>query len=210
MRMLFQMPARSGRRRLPALAFAPKWASHRELESFGRNSDDGTTCPLTKAPMSNMADPNQALISFQEALAAGGLRLERGRIDPTVYLHVDHLQGKPRFPYVQMDGKTVTAFANFVPNGTFEGHANLAVGYAVPERYRNQGRAKAILATGIAELQNGFRGHPPFYIEAVVSVNNPASQNVAQEVLGGEPEPIVDNHSDEPALRYAKLFPTGK
>lgn len=45
--------------------------------------------------MSNMADPNQALISFQEALAAGGLRLERGRIDPTVYLHVDHLQGKP-------------------------------------------------------------------------------------------------------------------
>lgn len=160
--------------------------------------------------MSNMADPNQALISFQEALAAGGLRLERGRIDPTVYLHVDHLQGKPRFTYVQMDGQTVTAFANFVPNGTFEGHPNLAVGYAVPERYRNQGRAKAILAAGIAELQNGFRGHPPFYIEAVVSVNNPASQNVAQEVLGGEPEPIVDNHSDEPALRYAKLFPTGK
>ena len=98
------MPARSDRRRLPALAFAPKWASHRELESFGRNSDDGTTCPLTKAPMSNMADPNQALISFQEALAAGGLRLERGRIDPTVYLHVDHLQGKPAI-HLRSDGR---------------------------------------------------------------------------------------------------------
>lgn len=160
--------------------------------------------------MPDMVDPSLALASFQEALAAGGLRLERGRIDPTVYLHVDHLQGKPRFTYVHMDGQTVTAFASFVPNGTFEGHPNLAVGYAVPERYRNQGRAKAILAAGIAELQNGFRGHPPFYIEAVVSVNNLASQNVAQEVLGGEPEPIVDNHSDEPALRYAKLLPTGK
>ncbi|WP_422353753.1 GNAT family N-acetyltransferase [Stenotrophomonas sp. AR026] len=160
--------------------------------------------------MPEMVDPSLALASFQKALAAGGLRLEQGRVDRTVCLHVDYLQGKPRFTYVHMDGQTVTAFASFVPNGSFAGHRNLAAGYAVPERYRNQGRAKAILAAGIAELQNGFRGHPPFYIEAVVSVNNPASQNVAQEVLGGQPEPIVDNHSDEPALRYAKLFPTGK
>lgn len=160
--------------------------------------------------MSSMADPSLALASFQEILAAGGLRLERGRIDPTVYLHVDDLQGQPRFTYVHLDGQTVSAFASFIPNGTFEGHPNLAVGYAVPERCRNQGRAKAILVAGIAEMQNGFRGHPPFYIEAVVSVNNPASQKVAQEVLGGEPEPLVDNHSGEPALRYAKLFPTGK
>ncbi|MFA8629813.1 GNAT family N-acetyltransferase [Xanthomonas campestris pv. campestris] len=160
--------------------------------------------------MPSMADPSRALASFQEAFAAGGLRLERGRVDPTVYLHVDHLQGQARFTYVHLDGQTVSAFASFVPNGTFEGHPNLAVGYAVSDGYRNQGCAKAILTAGIAEMQNGFRGHPPFYIEAVVSANNPASQKVAQEVLGGEPEPMVDNHSGEPALRYAKLFSTAK
>jgi len=160
--------------------------------------------------MPSMANPSLALTSFQKALAAGGLRLERGRVDPNVYLHVDYLQGQPRFTYVHLNGQTVLAFASFVPNGSFEGHANLAADYAVPERYRNQGRGKAILAAGIAEMQNGFRGRPPFYIEAVVSVNNPASQKVAQEVLGGEPEQMVDNHSGEPALRYARLFSTSR
>lgn len=159
-----------------------------------------------KAAMPGMTDPTDALVSFQEALSSGRLRLERGRVDPTVYLHVDQAQGKPRFTYVHLDGKTVTAFVSFVPNGTFEDHPNLAAGYAVPEPYRNKGKAKAILASGIAEMQNGFRGHPPFYVEAVVSEKNVASLKVAEAVLGGEPESIEDNISGEPALRYAKQF----
>lgn len=158
--------------------------------------------------MSSMVDPSIALRSFQQALTAGGIRLERGRVDPTTYLHVDDAQGNPRFTYVQLEGQTVSAFVSFVPNGFFETHPNLAVGYAVPERYQNQGRAKAILAAGIAEMQNGFRGHPPFYVEAVVSVDNPASIKVAEAVLGGKPEAINDGHSGEPALRFAKLFAT--
>ncbi|MDT3488776.1 hypothetical protein ROV93_01010 [Stenotrophomonas maltophilia group sp. msm4] len=101
--------------------------------------------------------------------------------------------------------------ANHWPLESFHrnGDDEIAAGFTVPEGYRNRIRTKAILAAGIAELQNGFRGHPPFYIEALVSVDNPASQNVAQEVLDDEPAPIVDDHSHKPALRYAKLFPTG-
>lgn len=158
-----------------------------------------------KAAMPGMTDPTDALVSFQEAFSAGGLRLERGRVDPNVYLHVDRAQGKTRFTYVQLDGKTVTAFVSFVLNGTFEGHPNLAAGYAVPEHHRNQGKAKATLAAGIAEMQNGFRGHPPFYVEAVVSEKNTPSLKVAEAVLGGEPESFKDSISGEPALRYAKL-----
>lgn len=161
-----------------------------------------------KAAMPSMTDPTAALVSFQEALSTGGLRLERGRVDPTVYLHVDQAQGMPRFTYVHLDGKTVTAFVSFVPNGTFEGHPNFAAGYAVPEPFRNQGKAKATLAAGIAEMQNGFRGHPPFYVEAVVSEKNVASLKVAEAVLGGEAERIKDSHSGEPAVRFARKFET--
>jgi hypothetical protein len=161
-----------------------------------------------KAAMPSMTDPTAALVSFQEALSAGGLRLERGRVDPNVYLHVDRAQGKTRFTYVHLDGKTVTAFVSFVINGTFEGHPNFAAGYAVPEPFRNQGRAKAILTAGIAEMQNGFRGYPPFYVEAVVSEKNVASLKVAETVLGGEAERIKDSHSGEPAVRYARKFET--
>lgn len=165
--------------------------------------------PRMIAAMLGMTDPTDALVSFQEALSSGRLRLERGRVDPTVYLHVDQAQGKPRFTYVHLDGKTVTAFVNFVINGTFEGHPNFAAGYAVPEPYRIQGRAKAILAAGIAEMQNGFRGHPPFYVEAVVSEKNVASLKVAEAVLGGEVERFKDSHSGEPAVRFARKFETG-
>ena len=162
----------------------------------------------TDAALSQMTDPTNALVSFQEALSAGKLRLERGRVDPNVYLHVDQAQGQPRFTYVQLEGQIVTAFVSFVINGTIEGHPNLAAGYAVPEPFRNQGRAKATLAAGIAEMQNGFRGHPPFYIEAVVSEKNVASLKVAEAVLGGEAERIMDSHSGEPAARYARKFET--
>jgi len=109
-----------------------------------------------KAAMPGMTDPTDALVSFQEAFHAGGLRLERGRVDPNVYLHVDRVQGKTRFTYVHLDGKTVTAFVSFVLNGTFEGHPNLATGYAVPEPYRNQGRAKAILAAALQRCKAAF------------------------------------------------------
>lgn len=162
----------------------------------------------TDAALSQMTDPTNALVSFQEALSAGGLHLERGRVDPTVYLHIDQAQGQTRFTYVHLDGKTVTAFVSFVLNGAFEGHPNLAAGYAVPEPYRNQGKAKTILAAGIAEMQNGFRGHPPFYVEAVVSEKNVASLKVAEAVLGGEAERIKDSHSGEPAVRFARKFET--
>lgn len=160
--------------------------------------------------MSGMTDPSFALESFQLAVSAGGIHLEQGRIHPDVHLHVDQAHGKPRFTYVRLEGSVVTAFATFVPNGHDRGHANLTVGYAVPEPYRNQGRAKSIFAAGITELQNAFRGHPPFYIEAVVGAHNIASLRVAAAVLGGAPESIEDENSGEPALRYAKLYETGK
>lgn len=156
--------------------------------------------------MPDMIDPSIPLRSFQDALSAELLTLERGRIDPSIFVHIDNAGGKARFTYVQLEGETVAAFATFVQNGYVDGRPNLATGYAVPEAYRNQGRAQSILQAGIVELRNGFKGFPPFFVEAVINSKNFVSLRVAAAVLGGEPEELVDSHSGEAALRYARLF----
>lgn len=135
--------------------------------------------------MPNMIDPSIPLQSFQDALSEGLLTLERGRVDPSIFVHIDKAGGKTRFTYVQLEGKTVAGFATFVQNGYFDGRPNLATGYAVPEAYRNHGRARFILQAGIAELRNGFKGFPPFFVEAVINSKNFASLRVAAAVLGG-------------------------
>jgi RimJ/RimL family protein N-acetyltransferase len=160
--------------------------------------------------MTQMTDPTDAILSFQKAMSTGELRLESGRLDPKVYLHADIANGKPRFTYAFLEGKTVTALATFANNGSYQGHGNIAVGYAVPEAYRNKGLAKAILRAGIAEMQNGFNGMPAFYVEAVVSEQNTASLKVAEAVLGKELERFKDGHSGEPAVRFARKFETGR
>jgi len=63
---------------------------------------------------------------------------------------------------------------------------------------------------GIAELQNGFKGHPPFHVEAVIGVDSIASQRVAADVIGGEAESIIDSHSTEPAARSTGKFETSR
>lgn len=166
------------------------------------------TTPRMTAAMPGMTDPTDALVSFQAAVSAGSLHLERGRVDPNVYMHVDIANGKPRFTYAFLEGKTVVALATFANNGSYQGHGNITVGYAVPEGYRSKGLAKAILRAGIAEMQNGFKGMPPFYVEAVVSEQNTASLKVAEAVLGEELERFKDGHSGEPAVRFARKFET--
>lgn len=158
--------------------------------------------------MPKMTDPTEALTSFQRAFRARSISMERGRLDPNVYVHFDQPEGEPRFTYVRLDGDIVTALANFVLNGAVDGAACWAVGYAVPKGLRGQGRARDIVQAGIAELQNGFKNLPRFFIEAVIDVENGASQRVAAIVLGGEPEAITDGHSGRPALRYTAEFKT--
>lgn len=158
--------------------------------------------------MTSMTDPTDALVSFQEALLTGKLHLERGRVNPDVYMHVDIANGKPRFTYAFLEEQTVIALAAFAKNGSYGELANIAVGYAVPEAYRNKGLAKAILRAGIIEMQNGFKSMPPFYVEAVVSEENVASLKVAQTLLGEELERFIDSPSGQPCVRFARKFET--
>jgi hypothetical protein len=154
--------------------------------------------------MPQMTDPFAALESFQEALASGGLVLRRGAIDPELFVHVDHPNGFPRFTYVRLDHRTVTALVMFVRVDPLKGSPCFQIGYAVPENYRAQGRAKDIVVAAIAELKRGLtaNGVPGFYIEAIVGTDNEPSIRVAAATISTSPVQITDHFSGLPALHY--------
>ncbi|MCD9096693.1 GNAT family N-acetyltransferase [Luteimonas fraxinea] len=160
--------------------------------------------------MPSLTDPTPAMQSFQDVLRQG-LPVERGRVDPNVgfYMDTDPRHAHSRFVYVYRDGLTVKAYACFVPYERQEGSPVFAVGYAVPDAYRGHGLAKAVFAAGIAELRNGFSGHPPFFVEAIIDTSNVASQHVAAAVLQISPQSITDQVSGLPALQYLRKFETG-
>jgi len=157
-----------------------------------------------------MTDPSIALESFQQALQLGEISLRRGTVDPDLHVFADSPNGENRLTYVKLNGQTVTAFACFFVWEPIDGVPCFHFGYAVPEAYRNQGRAKDIVDAAIAEMRHGFgrAGVPAFYIEAVVGLDNKASQRVAEQSVSANPSAITDSVSGLPALQYIRKIVT--
>jgi len=160
--------------------------------------------------MPGMTDPSSALQSFQIAMVSGQLSLQRGALDHDVFLHFDQPNNRPRFTYVRVEGSTVTAMAMFVADVPMDGKPFFDLGYAVPAAYRGQGRAKEIVAAGLAELAKGMgrTRAPSLFVQAVVGKDNAASQHVAVATISAEPTEIIDSVSGLPALRYFHEFST--
>ncbi|ANK92739.1 hypothetical protein AMK01_CH03316 [Rhizobium sp. N6212] len=160
--------------------------------------------------MPAMTDPMTALISFQQELKRGSIDLQRCETDPNLFVHVDRPAGTPRFTYVKLDGKTVTAMAIFAVVEPIDRIRCFHLGYAVPEKLRGQGKGKDIVAASIKELVNGFSRTPitTFYIEAIIGADNDASHKIASKVLSGMPTPVTDEVSGLPAFQYLKKINT--
>lgn len=149
------------------------------------------------------------MVSFQEAIRDGEIALQRGALDRNVFVYMDKLpSGATRFAYARMNGQIVLAFANFVTAGSEKGLPVFQVGVAVPVSERGKGRAKHIVAAGIAELKHGLnRAHPgaEFYVEAIIGIDNIASQCVAAAAISADtPKRITDSVSGLPALQYIR------
>ncbi len=71
--------------------------------------------------MPAMTDPTDSLKSFQQAFLDRELILQRGTIDPKLFVHADQPQGEMRLTYAQCEGKTVTALAIAVLTEPIEG-----------------------------------------------------------------------------------------
>lgn len=156
--------------------------------------------------MAKMTDPTDAPKSFQEALLGGQVQLQPGALEPDLFVHLDHPNGKARFTYATLQGRTVTALVILVVSDPIDGAPCFQIGYAVPEAYRQQGRAKQAVRAAIAELEYGLTRNriATFYVEAIVGADNMASQKVAEETLSTNPVAVTDEVSGVPAFQYVR------
>ncbi len=138
-----------------------------------------------------MTDPTDSLTAFQQALRDGELSLRPGELDKTLFVHADRPQGVSRMTYAWLDGRKVKAIAIMV---------------SVPKAYRGKGYAKRIVEAAIAEMRNGLarNGIQSFYVEAIVSVDNEPSKQVAAATISASPVAVTDHGSGLPALQYLK------
>jgi RimJ/RimL family protein N-acetyltransferase len=147
-----------------------------------------------------MTDPSNAMHSFEEELSRGRIKLEPGNIDPDLFLYVDNAEGKRRFSYVRMEHGKVTVFVTLVQGGFIERAPRFDIGYAVPEVYRKQGRAKEAVRMAITELRHGLgRGRiSTFYVEAIIGADNKPSQRVAEQTISENPVAMTDEIKEPP------------
>ena len=158
--------------------------------------------------MTNITDPYQALVSFQQALVLGNIELQPGAIDPELFVARDAPNGRMRLTYVRLDGLAVTALATIVHAEPMNECPCFQIGYAVAESYRRQGRVTETVRAAFVEMQQGFKraGISTFYVEAVIGASDAASNGVARRILSATPDPVTDSPSGEPAFHYIRKF----
>lgn len=119
--------------------------------------------------MPSMTDPMDALKSFAPEFRAKNLVVEKGRLDPTLWVHMDQpLPGEQRITYAQTKSKKVLGIAILSTAEPFEGAPCFGLGYAVCEDERGKGIAKNLVQAALAEFADGLAKAAPqmtFYIE---------------------------------------------
>ncbi|PPQ36640.1 GNAT family N-acetyltransferase [Rhodopila globiformis] len=161
--------------------------------------------------MARTIDPHDALMLFQQALSRGEIPLRRGTVDQELFCCIDHPDGKARLSYMRIEDGLLTTLVMLADNGCIDGKPCFQIGYAVPEAYRNQGRARSAVKVAIADVRHELSrvGVPAFYVEAFVGIGNEASQRVAVETISPRPVAVTDELSRLPAFRYVRKIETG-
>lgn len=158
--------------------------------------------------MAAMTDPGNALALYQQAFAAGAIPMQPCRLDPSLFMAVDHPNGKTRFSYMRVAGKKMTALVMFAQDGMAEGGPIFNIGYAVDDGARGRGLAQSTLVAALAELKDGLKGAnvPVIHVEAVIDIDHTVSQRVAAAIFPDAPKPIIDSASGLPALHYYRTI----
>jgi RimJ/RimL family protein N-acetyltransferase len=148
-------------------------------------------------------DPSAALEAFQRDLDK--IRLSPSETDPALLFHLDQPGGMARLTFVRLEDRTVTAMAVFFAADPTDNVLVFHGFYAVPEAYRNQGRAKDVLRAALRQIEHGFARTEvsAIRVEAIVDAGNAAAQQVAAAVLSPDPAAVTDEVSGRPALRYS-------
>lgn len=153
--------------------------------------------------MATASDSSAALHAFQRDLDR--LALTPSATDPGLFYHLDEPQGVTRLAFARLQGRTVTALAVFFASDPAGGVLVFHGFYAVPEAYRNQGRAKDILASALRQMAQGIgqTGLDAIRVHLLVDAENTPAQRVAAAVLSSSPATVTDQATGRPALLYA-------
>ncbi|HDS5078668.1 TPA: GNAT family N-acetyltransferase [Klebsiella aerogenes] len=161
--------------------------------------------------MPEIVDPTDSLVSFQHALSNGLINPSSCIVHPKMKVLLDNADGTPRITYAFIDGQTVKGVVIYIPVDSIEGKPCFGVAYAVADEYKMQGVGTKLLLSSIAEMQQGFKNSfPEFYIEAIVGVDNLASNKLASKILSATSNPGEDSHSGKPINQYLKHLHTAK
>lgn len=155
-----------------------------------------------------MVDPMDGLNAFNDAFGRGIVDVQRGALDPTIFVHFDRPAGEMRWTYVRLDGGVATALVSIIPAEPVGAEPCFGIGYAVLPDHRGKGLATNLVGSAIAEFRNGIGRHGinTVHIEALVGVENKASQRVAEKSICAEGRHTTDGYSGEPAVHYIKRF----
>jgi hypothetical protein len=164
---------------------------------------------LKETDVPQLTDPMNALKSLEPAIKRGAVTLQPCELHKDLRVLVDYPDGVTlRITYAKVNkaGK-VEGIALLGPAEPIDGVHAFGLGYAVAEEYRGSGLAAELATKAIEEFRHGMarNGLQRFYVEAIVGVNNHASNAVARRVLSADPKPGMDSISGEPILAYVKL-----
>jgi hypothetical protein len=152
----------------------------------------------------SLPNPHDAMQSLEQAIACGEVSLQKGKVDPTLWMTIDKPNGELRLTYVRLEASKVVALVMAIPCDPYESKPCFNLGYAVAEPSRRKGYAKEIVRAAIAEMQRGFggAGMSEFYVEAIVGETNLASIRVAEEVLSSTFNSKPDGFTGVPIRQY--------
>jgi hypothetical protein len=158
-----------------------------------------------------ITDPMDALVGLQSALNVRSVQLRPCELHSELNVLLDHPNGVPRFTYALVQNNKVHAIALFVVTKPVEGIPCFNIGYAVVESMRNMGVATKILQQAISELMHGLgrSSAKEFYLEAIVSTANLASNKLAQKLISDSPDTGTDAFSGEPIFSYLRKIRCG-
>ena len=146
------------------------------------------------------------LLSFQEALSQQLITPRPGQFNSSLSVMEDNPNGELRITHARIVAEEVHGTVMYCVVDPVDLIPCFSVGYAVSEERRRQGVGATLLQESIEELRRKmFRvGVKDFYIEAIVGINNVASNGLATKILARDPVSTTDKVSGEPAFQYLK------
>lgn len=159
--------------------------------------------------MSSMANPMEALVSYQQALDAG-IQIDPDEMDGDYLMRAGEVAGAKRFDFVKIVNRKVQALAMFVEDEPYKGVARFSLAYAVSENHRGRGLAVEAINRGVEDFKSKFSqaAVKSFFVEALIDQNNTPSIKVAKQVLPGPGVEKPDEETGTPALLFYKRFST--